>query len=158
MESGLDGLVNKGKMMCNRVKNTDQTWVVYCHYDDDKVAYIGSGQVHRAFQFIKRSDTHYKWMVEQSLKNLTANFSQIVFVTSDYDEARYVESRLIAEHNPTFNKTDTKLTFEDIKTANKKIGEGMSLRGCAKELNISHNNLRIALSKTYSGKDYCVVI
>lgn len=144
--------------MSNRVKNADQKWVVYVHYDDSEVVYLGSGQVHRAFQFIKRDEEHYDWMVEKSLSNLTADFCQIVFVTKDYDEARFVESRLIAENSPRFNKQNTKLTFQDLKDCRRKIQDGMSLRSCASEVGIAHNNLRLALKQPYVENEYNIVI
>jgi hypothetical protein len=144
--------------MSNRVKNADQTWVVYVHYDNDDVVYIGSGQVHRAFQFIKREENHAEWMVEKSLERLTADFCQIVFQTRDYEEARYVESRLIAEHNPKFNRTQSKLTFQDIKFVQDRMKQGESLRSCARSMGMAHDNLRIALAKPHSKTDYCVVV
>lgn len=144
--------------MSNRVKNTDQAWVVYGHFQNDTLVYLGSGQVHRAFQFIKREESHEAWMIEQALKNLTANFSRILFVTDDYDEARFVESRLIADHAPRYNKQNTKLTFADVKYAKKKMSEGVSLRSCARELGIAHDNLRIALKHPCSDKYYDVAI
>lgn len=139
---------------CNRVKDTDQTWVVYCHYEEDQVVYIGSGQVHRAFQFIKRSEDHCDWMVKQALRYRTAEFARIVFTSDYYDEVRYLESRLIPTHKPKFNKNIGKLTLDDISYARKHIDSGVSLRRTSVLLGISHNNLRTALLPKYARNNY----
>jgi len=140
--------------MSKRVKNTDQKWVVYAHYDHEEMVYLGSGQVHRAFQFIKRDKKHYDWMVEKSLKNLTANFIRLLFVTDDYEEARFVEGRLIAEHSTRFNKSLNKVTFEDLNYAKEKMSNGKSLRSCASEIGVAHNNLRVLLKLPYCNSVY----
>jgi len=144
--------------MCNRVKNADQPWVVYAHYDESVPVYIGSGQVHRAFQFIKRSSNHYDWLVEKSLENLTADFIKIVFVTRDYDEARFVEGRLIAENNLRFNKSLNKVTFSDLKNTMKAMQNGESLRSCASKIGVAHNNLRVLLKLPYCNSHYNIVV
>jgi hypothetical protein len=140
--------------MSNRVKNTDQTWVVYCHYDNKTPVYIGSGQVHRAFQFIKRSDKHYSWLVENALKNRTADFIKILFSTNDYEEARFVEGRLIAEYRPEFNKSLNKITFNDLSYVIDSVNQGKSIRSCAKEIGIYHNNLCQLLKLKYCKNNY----
>jgi hypothetical protein len=138
----------------NRVKNADQPWVVYGHYENNELVYLGSGQVHRAFQFIKRSDNHYSWLVETALKALTVDFIKILFVTDDFNEVRFIEGRLIAEYKPRFNKNQNKLTFKDLKEAKIKISKGKSIRSCAEEIGIVHNNLRVLLKLKYCNRDY----
>lgn len=140
--------------MTKRVKNADQPWVVYAHYESDDVVYLGSGQVHRAFQFIKRSEEHYDWLVDKAVKNLTGNFVSILFVTDDYEEARFIEGRLIAEHKPLFNKTLNKLTFKDLSWSLEQMRQGNSMRSCAREIGIAHNNLNTLLKLPYCSNDY----
>lgn len=144
--------------MNKRVKNTDQTWVVYGHYDNNELVYLGSGQVHRAFQFIKRDAEHYNWLVENSLKYLTVDFIKILFVTDDYEEARFVEGRLIAEHTTRFNKNLNKVTFKDLKQTKQKMDNGQSLRSCASEIGVAHNNLRVLLKLPYCNSNYNILI
>lgn len=144
--------------MSNRVKNADQPWVVYGHYEGNELMYLGSGQVHRAYQFIKRDTSHYNWLVEKALENRATDFVKILFVTDDFNEARFVEGRLIAEYNPQFNKNLNKLTFEDLKWSLKEIENGQSLRSCARKIGIAHNNLRVLLALPYCKTDYCVVV
>lgn len=140
--------------MNKRVKNADQTWVVYGHYDGDKLVYLGSGQVHRAFQFIKRGSEHYDWLVEKAIITPAVEFIKILFITDDFEEARFIEGRLIAETTTRFNKTLNKVTFADLSYAKKQMGEGKSLRSCASKIGIAHNNLRVLLKLPYCDTDY----
>lgn len=140
--------------MNKRVKNADQPWVVYGHYDGNKLVYIGSGQVHRAFQFIKRDNEHYKWLIKKAIITPAVEFIKILFVTDDYDEARFIEGRLIAETTTRFNKTLNKVTFADISYAKDQMSKGKSLRSCASEIGIAHNNLRVLLNLPYCDTEY----
>jgi hypothetical protein len=140
--------------MTKRVKNADQPWVVYAHYDADGVVYIGSGQVHRAFQFTKRSEEHYDWFVEHATKNLTGDFIKILFVTEERPEALFVEGRLMAEFKPKFNIHMSKVTRKELAQTILWMSDGKSLRSCASSIGIAHDNLRILLKQKYCNNDY----
>lgn len=141
--------------MSNRVKNADQPWCVYAHYDGNDLVYIGSGTLQRAFEFNKdkRSPDHYNWFCIKLLHRAT-DFIKVIEITDDYEEARFIEGRLIAEFKPKFNKTLNKLTFKDLKETLNKMDNGRSLRKCAKDLGIQHNNLRVLLQLPYCNKEY----
>jgi len=144
--------------MSNRVKNADQTWIVYGHYESDgTLVYLGSGQVHRAFQFIKRSKEHYAWLVASALKNGNNQFVKILFDSDDFAEVRFIEGRLIAQYNPKFNKNLNKITFADLKYTIKQTQKGESIRGCAKDIGVYHNNLCQLLKLPYCENDYSMI-
>lgn len=135
----MEWVLNRKENMTNRVKNTDQTWVVYGHYDNNDLVYIGSGQVHRAWQFIKRSKEHYDWLVKQG-ENNNLNV-RVLYKTKVFEDARFLEGRLIAEYNPKFNKNLNKLTLKDVAFVKKSLKQGKSVRWCSKEIGIYHNNI-----------------
>jgi hypothetical protein len=139
--------------MTNRVKNFNQLWCVYIHIIENDLVYIGSGTLQRAFDFMpdKRSPDHYKWFCDNVIN--TNNFVKILYTSNDYEEVRFVEGRLIAEYKPCFNKNLNKITFSDLKQARYKIDTGVSLRQCAKELQVAHNNLRVLLNSQYCNFD-----
>jgi len=141
--------------MSNRVKNADQTWVVYGHYESDgTLVYLGSGQVHRAFQFLKRSEDHYEWLIASALKNGNNNFVKILYETRDFAEIRFIEGRLIAEYKPEFNRNLNKITFADLRYTLRKMKQGVSIRSCAKDVGVYHNNLCQLLKLPYCDNDY----
>jgi hypothetical protein len=131
--------------MSNRVKNFNQLWCVYAHIIENDLVYIGSGTLQRAYDFMpdKRSENHYKWFSEIVAKNQP--FVKIIHTTNLYEEARFIEGRLIAEYKPKFNKNLNKVTFQDLKDAIEKLKNGYSLRKCAREINVAENNLRVLL-------------
>lgn len=145
-------------MSNTRVKDADQPWCVYVHYEGNDPVYIGSGTLHRCMDFAKdkRSEEHYDWFQKQILAKNTS-FIKIVFLTHDHEEARYVENRLIPEFKPRYNKTLNKLTFDDILTTQELMARGHSIRSIAPTLDIYHNNLCQLLKLPYVHRDYTVV-
>ena len=134
--------------------NAEQPWVVYAHYEGETPVYIGSGTVERPAEVKKRSPEHRKWLGEYLVKHKNASFMKILFVTDSFDEARYIEGRLIAEHKSKFNKNLNKATFSDINEAIAKIKSGTSIRQCARDINMVHNNLRVLLNLPHAGNSY----
>lgn len=142
-------------MATNRVKDADQPWCVYGHYEGNDLVYIGSGTLQRAMDFSKdkRDELHYNWYCTQILSRFT-DFVRILEITPDYDEVRFIEGRLIAEYKPRFNKNLNKVTFKDLKETITKMRAGKSLRQCAVDVDIYHNNLRVLLLQPYCENDY----
>lgn len=96
---------NNPLMLLQSEKNLLPNRIIYFHKDKDgKVMYIGEGDMGRAGDAVSRRDTsHATWMLKQLFDK--HDYISILETGLTKAQAKARQDRLIAEHNPIFNKT-----------------------------------------------------